>query len=112
MAREPLRGLLTSKYLCRNSLAGSVSNIGQCCDLKKDSTEIDIIQFIIIKDSKGPKVIHQITVALAALLNELCLCHLKPDVVTSQEVPQGGQPAGSKVTNIFIRMKQYVLTTP
>jgi hypothetical protein len=44
-------------------LARSIGNIGQCRDLEKDLTEINVKQFIIVKDLKGTEVIHQVAIA-------------------------------------------------
>ncbi len=75
--REAVRRSLTIKYFHWNSLASGISNVRQHRDLKKDTAEVNILQISIIKGSKCPKIIHQMTVTLTAhakLLNILCSC--------------------------------------
>jgi hypothetical protein len=63
----------TLKYLCWYILASSVCNVGQCHDLEKDLTEINVKQFIVIKDLKGSRVIHQMPITSLLILMSLAL---------------------------------------
>jgi hypothetical protein len=67
-------------------LARSIGNIGQCCDLEKNLTEINFKQFVIVKDLKGTEVIHQVVITLTACSNELGLGDFQMNLMTSQEV--------------------------